>query len=342
MKLLPISILLVLVSLIQACSSSSETSVPSQKNKTQISLSEEADTPKAPTFIMRGILTVGHETRSFIPCGSNQQYWVDMGTESFSEAMGLSREAYQPMYAEMIGHLEGTSGEGFDHDFSARFVVSGINFITTENTKRCAQPFRSTKAFGNEPYWSMEFSDDKTRYQQFGADERGFSLSSTRLTPTERKYHFGQGQLTITKAMCNDSMSDSIYGWSATFNDKDEEKQGCATLANKDATLKWVNSYVATSTKSTGFSIELKLSSDHTATTTYSYAAGLPIQESGYWQQLNDEQVQVVMMHHQGQRIVAERLFTLQGNQIMAKHEKVNGNVYPIANGGLTLYRDKP
>lgn len=342
MKLLPISVLLVLASFLQACSSSPENTISTQKNDTPVSLNQEAATPLAPTFIMRGILTVGHETRSFIPCESNQQYWIEMDSESLAKAMTLSREPYQPIYAELIGHLKETSDAGFDQDFAARFVISGINFITTENIKRCEQPFRSTKAFGNEPFWSMEFSDDKTLYQQFGADERGFSLSSTRLTPSERKYHFGQGQLTITKGYCNDSMSDSIYGWSATFKDDDGKKRGCATLANKDATLNWATKYTASSTKSTGFSIELDLSSDHTASTTYSYTTGLPLKEYGYWQQLNDKQVQVVMTHHQGQRIVAERIFTLQGDQIVTSHEKINGNLYPIANGGLILFKEKP
>jgi len=341
MTLLRISLILISISIVQACSSSK--TISSQMNrKDHVILTEETPTPLAPIFIMRGQLIVGDETRSFTPCNSHQQYWVDMDTQSLKKAISLNNEPYQTMYAELIGRITPPSKTGFDSDFSARFVLSSINILTLEEGGRCNQPYRSTTAFGNEPFWSIEFRDEKTLFQQYGADERGLSLSSTRLTPSERKYHFGQGQLTIAKTFCHDVMSDSIYGWSAIFEDDEEKKQGCATLSNIDATSKWVGAYKANSTISTGFSITLELSLDHTAVTTYSYSKGLPTKESGYWQQLNDNQVQVVMTHHQGQRLIAERIFTLENNKIISKHEKVNGKLFPIANGGLTLFKSTP
>ncbi|MDV7106063.1 hypothetical protein R3X26_16805 [Vibrio sp. TH_r3] len=341
MSLLHKSVAIALVGLIQACSSSPQQieQITGSSNLVQLS---EVETPLAPTFIMRGTAILGHETQSFVACGSNQQYWLEVDPNLLNQATNLTSDPYQPIYAEFIGHLEKTSIAGFDSDFAARFIVSGINVLTVENVERCDQPYRSTKAFGNEPFWSIEFSDEKTRYQQLGVDERGLSLSSTRLNPTERTYHFDQGQLTITKELCTDSMSDSLYGWTSSLENNDTTKNGCATLANQDATLKWANTYVATSTYTSGFDVELQLNPDHTATTTYSYATGLPTTESGFWQELNTDQVQVVMTHHQGQRLVAERLFTLKGNQLIAEYEKVTGKVYPIANGGLVLYKNTP
>jgi len=49
--------------------------------------SEQAHTPQATlndpssvkpqTFVMRGEVILGHEVRSIVPCGSQQQYWLD-------------------------------------------------------------------------------------------------------------------------------------------------------------------------------------------------------------------------------------------------------------------------
>ncbi len=116
--------------------------------------------------------------------------------------------------------------------------------------------------------------------------------------------------------------------------------KGCATLANSDRTLGWTGFYHANSTQSTDFQIRLELNPDHSATTHYDYNNEEPsIVESGYWQQLNDNQVQVVMTRHHQQFLVSERIFTRQGDTLVAEKEKVSGTVYPIANGGLTLFK---
>ncbi|MFA0026954.1 hypothetical protein AB4369_29080, partial [Vibrio sp. 10N.261.49.A5] len=73
-------------------------------------------------------------------------------------------------------------------------------------------------------------------------------------------------------------------------------------VSNQDSTLDWSGLYFASSTQNTGFSINLELNDDHSAITTYSYSNGGPsIVEQGFWQQLNQNQVQVVMTRHQQQ-----------------------------------------
>ncbi|MEF1215180.1 hypothetical protein REH77_24780, partial [Vibrio alginolyticus] len=142
-----------------------------------------------------------------------------------------------------------------------------------------------------------------------------------------------------TENLCSDTMSDSLYGWKATLKHDGETYQGCGMAANVDATLGWANTYVATSTQSQGFEVQMTLNPDHSATTKYRYANGqAPLIERGYWQQLSPSQVQVVMTHHQQQRLMSERLFTREGNQLKATKEKVGNLVYPIADGGLVLY----
>ncbi|WP_117236425.1 COG3650 family protein [Vibrio maerlii] len=319
-----------------ACSSS-PTDTQQVKNESQ---SGQAQTELAPTFVMRGEVVVGHEVRSFKPCGSNQQFWLSMYPEDQKLATALTRAPYQPLYGEVIGHLETPSRGGFDADFAARFVVDSVNHLSAENPNRCNQPQRPTRAFGNEPFWSMQFNNQGLVYQPMGGQAEQFNIQKSNISSDKRVYTFEQGSLTLTKAQCNDSMSDSVFGWTSMLRLNDRELKGCATLSNMDATADWSGTYEAASTESAGFTISLTLNSDHSAITQYDYSNDDPsIVEKGYWQQTKDDEVSVVMTRHQSQYLVSERRFTRQGNQITAKEEIVSGKRYPIANGGLNLFK---
>ncbi|PMG47835.1 hypothetical protein BCU90_10570 [Vibrio lentus] len=298
------------------------------------------------TFIMRGQVVVGHESRTFTPCGSQQQYWLDLSPELALEAQGLTTRPYQALYGELIGHLTVPSQTGYNADFTARFVVDQVNVLTAENPERCDQPLRATRAFGNEPYWSATFDKDQLKYTKMGEEPQRLDIESSRTSPSTRDYQLkgnqGQGELNLKKESCSDGMSDSIYGWHAKLNLNDSNYNGCAMVANQDPTLNWSGLYFASSTQNTGFSINLKLNDDHSAITTYSYSNGDPsIVEQGFWQQLNQNQVQVVMTRHQQQYLISERVFTLDNGKLVAEKEKVGNVVYPIANGGLVLFEAK-
>lgn len=298
------------------------------------------------TFIMRGQVVVGHESRTFTPCGSQQQYWLDLSPELALEAQGLATRPYQALYGELIGHLTVPSQTGYNADFTARFVVDQVNVLTAENPDRCDQPLRATRAFGNEPYWSATFDKDQLKYTKMGEEPQRLDIESSRTSPSTRDYQLkgnqGQGELNLKKESCSDGMSDSIYGWHAKLNLNDSNYNGCAMVANQDPTLNWSGLYFASSTQNTGFSINLELNDDHSAITTYSYSNGDPsIVEQAFWQQLNQNQVQVVMTRHQQQYLISERVFTLDNGKLVAEKEKVGNVVYPIANGGLVLFEAK-
>ncbi|MEZ8950027.1 COG3650 family protein [Vibrio sp. 10N.247.311.18] len=298
------------------------------------------------TFIMRGQVVVGHESRTFTPCGSQQQYWLDLSPELALEAQGLSTRPYQALYGELIGHLTVPSQTGYNADFTARFVVDQVNILTAENPDRCVQPLRSTRVFGNEPFWSATFDKDQLKYTKMGEQPQTLDIESSRTTSSSRDYQLegkaAQGKLNLTKESCSDGMSDSIYGWHAKLNLNDSNYNGCATVSNQDPTLDWSGLYFASSTQNSGFSINLELNNDHSAITNYSYSNGDPsIVEQGFWQQLNQNQVQVVMTRHQQQYLISERIFTLDNGKLIAEKEKVGNVVYPIANGGLVLFEAK-
>lgn len=338
MKALQNPVTLIALLALQACSSFSPTGDNTEAQPLLADLS--APSPRvAQTFVMRGEVVLGHEVRSLSPCDSQKQYWLDIPDDRFQQALKLVRTPYAPLYGEVVGHLETGIQDGFVSDYAARFVVEHINILSAENPKRCTQPLKPTQAFGTEPFWTMQFGHQQLTFQQMGQEARHFALTSSQIESKRRRYQFEGGQLELNQYSCVDGMSDSLYGWSSTLVIGDERYSGCATLSNQDATQHWIGTYQAASTKNNDFSVILQLNPDHSATTTYRYHSGSDSVERGVWQQLSKQQLQVIMTHHQQQPLLSERLFNREGNTLHADKEKVGNVVYPIADGGLTLFK---
>ena len=336
MKALKNPVVATAVLLLQACSSfqSNQASAPLATLSNPSSIQPQS-------FVIRGEVVLGNEVRSIVPCGSKQQYWLDMPEDRFQQGKKLTRSPYEPLYGELIGHLETANKKGIDDNYTARFVVEKINFLTAENPKRCAQPTQPTKAFGNEPFWSVEFKQNSLQFNQMGYPKQELDLQSSKLQPERRRYSFNGGHLELNQQSCTDTMSSSLYGWSASLSLNDKNYRGCATLSNQDTSLNWAATYQAKSTKNSTFSVSLTLNPDHTASTTYSYLnGGEDTVEKGFWQQLNNQQIQVVSTHLQGQVLRSERIYTqFESGQLTATQEKVGTIVYDIADGGLNLYK---
>lgn len=103
----------------------------------------------------------------------------------------------------------------------------------------------------------------------------------------------------------------------------------------------WVGSYQSEANE-TPLVVTLELHQDHSMLTRYHYTNGEPDSlESGYWQPLNSEQIQVVITHFQDQYLLSDRLFIRDGDTLRTDKERVGEQVYPIANGGLQLQRNE-
>ncbi|CAM3097712.1 COG3650 family protein [Vibrio mytili] len=338
MKALKNPVALATLLVLQACSSQPPQSGDDKLTAPTASL-DKPDTIQPQSFMLRGKVIVGPKSQYIMPCGSDKQYWLQLTQQQAQHAIALSRQPYQAMYGEMIGHLNTPGIDGSSADFDANFSVEQINFLSAENPNLCSQANKPTRVFGNEPFWSASFIDDSLNVQPMGQPVQALKIQGAQLQPRQRTYQLNEGSLTMAENLCSDTMSDSLYGWKATLKLDDQTYQGCGMTANVDNTLSWANTYVATSTQSQGFEVQMTLRPDHSAETKYSYSDGQPpLVERGYWQQLNPSQVQVVMTHHQQQRLLSERLFTREGNQLKATQEKVGNLVYPIADGGLVLY----
>ncbi|MGL6170681.1 MAG: COG3650 family protein [Vibrio sp.] len=338
MRVLPLGAILCAI-LLQACSTNRLSTQQSESTPTIIATLDKPETIQPASFMLRGEVVIGHELQRFTPCGSQQQYWLNLSAEQLRDALALNLSPYQPLYGEIVGTLLPPSQTGYNGDYVARIAVQSINQLSREQ-RGCEQPIRPTRAFGNEPFWSLRFVDDGLQFQPRGGAKQHLSITRTQLSATQRRYQFEGGELELEPAKCQNGTEQTLYQWRSKLSLQGGHYQGCASLANLDPTLEWSGVYFARSTAQTGFSVSLSLEPDHTAQTRYEYADGQPpIIEQGYWQQLNPNQIQVVMTRHQQQYLLSERIFTRDGDQLTTQQEKVGPLIYPITNGGLVLFR---
>ncbi len=296
-----------------------------------------ANEPKVPhTFTLRGTVIIGHESQSIQPCGSDQQYWINLTPKQWKAGNDIQSTPYQAMYGELIGHFEAPPKGGFANDYPARFVVSQINTLVAGEGASCQKGIQPTKAFGNEPFWNIQVVDGSLVFSEIGKSKQKQSITDQEFSVNKRHYQSDDFSLTMTKGICKDNMVESIYGWNSEVVIHDKTYQGCATLSAKDTTLNWANTYTGTSIS--GLTVGLTLNADHSAITTYDYNTDEPqLVETGVWQATNNDKVHVLMSRHQRQYMISERTFSKDENKLSTKNETVNGVTFPIQSG-LTLY----
>ncbi|CAH0542645.1 hypothetical protein [Vibrio marisflavi] len=327
---------LLTLTLLQGCSIVQHNSASTGEHAT---LANPASIQPQP-YTIRGQVVLGQEVRSLTPCGGSQQFWVQLPDAKLKLAQSFEKTPYEPMYTELVGHLAPPDSIGYSAGYAAKFVVDNINYLTSFKYSLCGNSPTPTRAFGSEPNWSISFAPNSANIKIDGQPEHSYKVFASSVSSSKRVYQLEQGQLELTRKACTNEAGGFLSGWVASLTLNNKTYKGCGILGNTDSTLNWVGQYAASSTKTSQFDVKLSLNSDHSAKTVYSYRDGKSdIVEQGFWQQLNDTQVQVLMTKHQQQHLISQRIFTLDGNQLTATSEKVGNVLYPIADGGLVLYR---
>ena len=96
--------------------------------------------PKTTEPAIRGIVRsgLGPETRSFQPCGAEEEPWIVDRTDG--ELWRLYRQltggATRPMYVEVRGSLEQAPREGFAANYSRQLVVEKVE-LALSGSKGC-------------------------------------------------------------------------------------------------------------------------------------------------------------------------------------------------------------
>lgn len=106
-------------------------------------MSEESPPPVEGRHAIRGLCVVGHEVRTFIPCGSKGVYWIQADQESldaFQTALErFTDEPYEPFFAEIDGRLSDEIGDGFAADYDGQFFVERLIRLAPASELDCDQ-----------------------------------------------------------------------------------------------------------------------------------------------------------------------------------------------------------
>jgi hypothetical protein len=90
---------------------------------------------------IRGLCVVGHEVRTFIPCGSRKVYWIhadQTSLEAFRLAIErFTDEPFEPFSAEIDGRLTDEKGDGFAADYDGQLFVERLIRLSPASELDC-------------------------------------------------------------------------------------------------------------------------------------------------------------------------------------------------------------
>ncbi len=194
--------------------------------------------------LARGYLRMGHEVRSFIPCGGEREYWLDdlTGANIYAIYRRLATGSpadYAQLYVELDAFAGASRAEGFAADYDSLLTASELRFAARE-TRACADDLEGVffRAQGNEPSWHLEIHAKGIRVQQMGYGALDFpvDLGKYRLDTVGENAQSYRAEIDSTHALylrlehqpCRDSMSDSYYHFTAELELDGRVMHGCA------------------------------------------------------------------------------------------------------------------
>jgi putative lipoprotein len=248
-------------------------------------------------FMLSGMVSVSPETASFTPCGSQKQYWLNLSHEQRTALDQLGG----PVYGEFEGFFTPVESRGFSADYPASVTMTRINLVTTE-LNSCAQPRHAVLADGQSPrMWSAAVGEHNMAWESEG-DSQEVPLTGKQMDDTTAHFRARNAALTLTATGCQQSDT-TLYGWRATLKTPQRTYQGCALLPSS----------------------------------TYHPQGETVTKETGVWQPVGENQVQVLTTRSGEQMVVSERIYTRNGFTLTATEETFNGNTYSLGHDGLTL-----
>ena len=182
----------------------------------------------------RGEVVWGHEMRSFRECSSGREAWISLapGADLDLTYQRLAVEPYAAIFMEVDGVWSDIPGTGFGSDFKHSMLVSQVRRAEREGFG-CNEQLDGFlyRARGNEPSWRLDVREDRL---EFSSMTGNLSLPDpeARIGGDSVRILAGSGDesvdLTITAGRCVDSMSGSVFAFSATLAVGNRQLNGCA------------------------------------------------------------------------------------------------------------------
>ncbi len=90
---------------------------------------------------MNGVCVMGHEVRTFLPCGSQKVYWIQADQPSLEQLqLAVDRftdEPYEPFFAIVEGRLSSEVGDGFAADYDGQVIIERLIHLAPANELDC-------------------------------------------------------------------------------------------------------------------------------------------------------------------------------------------------------------
>lgn len=102
--------------------------------------SEEQTILKRQTKTAKGRLVLGHEARSFQPCGSDEVFWISDKTTNLKQLydeLTIGADAYTPIYVEMIFMDKGKAKAGFPAEYKSVYEVVEVLRAEEVSDRNC-------------------------------------------------------------------------------------------------------------------------------------------------------------------------------------------------------------
>lgn len=92
---------------------------------------------------MNGLCIIGHEVRTFLPCGDKKVYWIQTDQASLGQLqLAVERftdEPYEPFFTILEGRLSDTAGDGFAADYDGVLIVERLIHLAPASELDCDQ-----------------------------------------------------------------------------------------------------------------------------------------------------------------------------------------------------------
>jgi len=170
----------------------------------------------------RGHLVLGHEVRSFKPCGSDQESWVldSTGGDLWEVYRKLTNEPYKPIYVEVRGLTGPAPRDGFGAEYDNQLTIVELRRAGAE-TRGCEEDLGGFdfRASGNEPFWNVIISKDAVVFSELGKPQLTFPYAQPRVSATTWGYSSKNDrtniEIIINEIRCIDSMSGEHFSFAA-------------------------------------------------------------------------------------------------------------------------------
>jgi len=183
-----------------------------------------------------GHVRVGHEVRSFRACSSEQDAWlVDRtGGDLADIVKQLAPGQYAPLFVEVDGAIGPPPDTGFGADYDSSLTVFELRRAEREgfgcSEDRAGFAFR---ARGNEPSWQLVISGSTLSFSTMagGAVDAAYQFAVLADGTIRASGNSDEASIEadITELRCVDTMSDSIFDYTARVRVDSTEYRGCAT-----------------------------------------------------------------------------------------------------------------